>query len=101
MSTLLVEVTPQIETPFHNLYGNFIGGTWVPPVSGRYFDNISPIDGRVLCRIPRSDTADVEAALDAAHAAKERWAAVSAAERANILNRIAQRMEDNLDLLAV
>src|SRR6202051_2151685 len=101
MSTLLVEVKPLIETPFHNLYGNFIGGTWVPPVSGRYFDNISPVDGRLLCRVPRSDSADVEAALDAAHAAKDKWGAVSPAERANILNRIAQRMEDNLDLLAV
>src|ERR1700676_4853840 len=101
MSTLLVEVKPLIGTPFHTVYGNFIGGTWVPPMSGRYFDNTSPVDGRLLCRIPRSDSADVEAALDAAHAAKDKWAAVSAAERANILNRIAQRMEDNLDLLAV
>src|SRR3984893_12984250 len=101
MSTLLVEAKPLIETPFHNSYGNFIGGTWVPPVSGRYFDNISPVDGRLLCRVPRSDSADVEAALDAAHAAKDKWGAVSPAERANILNRIAQRMEDNLDLLAV
>src|SRR6202051_4648557 len=101
MSTLLVEAKPLIEIPFHNLYGNFIGGTWVPPVSGRYFDNISPVDGRLLCRVPRSDIADVEAALDAAHVAKDKWGASSAAERANILNRIAQRMEDNLDLLAV
>src|SRR5580704_14030124 len=101
MSTLLVEVKPQIETPFHNVYGNFIGGAWVPPMSGRYFDNISPVDGRLLCRIPRSDSADVEAAVDAAHAAKDKWASVSPAERANILNRIAQRMEDNLDLLAI
>ena len=60
MSTLLVEAKPLIEIPFHNLYGNFIGGTWVPPVSGRYFDNISPVDGRLLCRVPRSDIADVE-----------------------------------------
>src|SRR5580692_6790726 len=101
MSTLLVEVKPQIETPFHNSYGNFIGGSWIPPISGRYFDNISPVDGRLLCRIPRSDSADVEAALDAAHVAKDKWAAISPAERANILNRIAQRMEDHLDLLAV
>jgi aldehyde dehydrogenase len=89
MSTLLVEVKPLVETPFHDLYGNFIGGTWVPPVSGRYFDNLSPVDGRLLCRVPRSDSADVEAALDAAHGAKDKWGAVSAAERANILNRIA------------
>ena len=100
MSTLLVEVSPRVETPFRNVYGNFIGGTWLPPINGRYFDNRSPVDGQLLCRIPRSDGADVEAALDAAHAAKDKWAAVTPAERANILNRIAQRMEDNLDRLA-
>jgi aldehyde dehydrogenase len=100
MSTLLEAVKPRIATPFHTVYGNFIGGSWVPPVNGRYFDNLSPVDGGLLCRIPRSDSADVEAALDAAHAAKDKWAAVNAAERANILNRIAQRMEDNLKLLA-
>jgi aldehyde dehydrogenase len=71
------------------------------PLNGRYFDNLSPVDGQLLCRIPRSDSADVEAALDAADAAKDKWAAVTAAERANVLNRIAQRMEDNLELLAV
>jgi len=107
MSTLLEEVrlpveTPsrKTETPFRRVYGNFIGGAWVPPMNGRYFDNLSPVDGELLCQIPRSDSADVEAALDAAHAAKDKWATVSPAERANILNRIAQRMEDNLDLLA-
>jgi aldehyde dehydrogenase len=101
MSTLLVEVSPRVETPFRNVYGNFIGGTWLPPVNGRYFDNRSPVDGQLLCRIPRSDGADVEAALDAAYAAKDKWAAVTPAERANILNRIAQRMEDNLERLAI
>jgi len=70
-------------------------------MNGRYFDNLSPIDGQLLCRIPRSDSQDVELALDAAHAAKDKWAAVTPAERANILNRIAQRMEDNLELLAI
>jgi aldehyde dehydrogenase len=101
MHTLLERVQPRIETPFRPVYGNFIGGTWVPPMSGRYFDNRSPIDGQPICQIPRSDSADVGAALDAAHAVKDKWAAVSPAERANILNRIAQRMEDNLELLAV
>ncbi len=94
MSTLLVEVKPQVQTPFHHSrYENFIGGNWVPPASGRYFDNISPVDGRLLCRVPRSESVDVEAALDAAHAAKDSWGALSATERSNILNRIAQRME--------
>jgi aldehyde dehydrogenase len=101
MSTLLVEVKSEVETPFRAMYGNFIGGSWIPPISGRYFDNISPVDGRLLCRVPRSDSADIEVALDAAHAAKEKWALISPAERANILNRIAQRMEDNLELLAL
>jgi aldehyde dehydrogenase len=107
MSILLEEVKLHVETPartvktpFRTVYGNFIGGAWVPPVNGRYFDNLSPVDGELLCRIPRSDNADVDAALDAAHAAKDKWAAISPAERANILNRIAQRLEDNLDLLA-
>src|SRR6202451_1695002 len=107
MSILLEEVRPHVETlartiktPFHTVYGNFIGGAWVPPVNGRYFDNLSPVDGELLCRIPRSDSADVDAALDAAHAAKDKWATVSPAERANILNRVAQRMEDNLHLRA-
>src|SRR6202451_3059337 len=107
MSILLEEVRPHVETlartiktPFRTVYGNFIGGAWVPPMNGRYFDNLSPVDGELLCRIPRSDSADVDAALDAAHAAKDKWAAVNPAERANILNRIAQRMEDNLELLA-
>jgi aldehyde dehydrogenase len=101
MTPLLEEVRPRIDTPFRSLYGNFIGGAWLAPINGRYFDNLSPVDGQLLCRIPRSDSADVEAALDAAHAAKDKWAAVTPAERANILNRIAQRMEDNLELLAI
>ena len=100
MTPLLEEVRTRIETPFRSVYGNLIGGEWLPPINGRYFDNLSPIDGEFLCRIPRSDSADVEIALDAAHAAKDKWAAVTPAERANILNRIAQRMEDNLELLA-
>ena len=101
MSTLLAEVRPLVASPFHTVYGNFIGGAWLPPLNGRYFDNLSPVDGQLLCRIPRSDSADVEAALDAAHAAKDKWAAVTPAERANILNRVAQRIEDNLELLAL
>src|ERR1700719_1202512 len=80
MTTLLEEVRPRIETPFRTVYGNFIGSAWVPPINGRYFDNLSPVDGELLCRIPRSDGADVDAALDAAHAAKDKWAAVSPAE---------------------
>ena len=86
--------------PFKAKYGNFIGGAWTPPVSGRYFENPSPVNGVILCEVARSDAADVELALDAAHAAKDAWGATSVAERAVLLNRIAQVMEDNLALLA-
>ena len=86
--------------PFKAKYGNFIGGAWTPPAAGRYFENPSPVNGVILCEVARSDAADVELALDAAHAAKDAWGATSVAERAVLLNRIAQVMEDNLALLA-
>ena len=70
------------------------------PVSGQYFENVTPVTGKVFCEIPRSTSADIDLALDAAHKAKVNWGKTSVAERANILNRIAQRMEDNLSLLA-
>lgn len=95
-----VKFSRQSRPPFAKRYGNFINGTWAEPKSGRYFENTSPVNGAVLCEIARSDAADVEAALDAAHAAKDAWGHTSPAERAIILNAIAQRMEDNLDLLA-
>ena len=87
--------------PFKARYGNFIGGAWVEPLAGRYFENPSPVNGAVLCEVARSDAADVERALDAAHAASDAWGRTSPAERAVMLNRIAQVMEDNLALLAV
>ena len=86
--------------PFKQRYDNFIGGTFLPPVEGRYFDNPSPVDGSTLCDVARSDAADIELALDAAHKAAPGWGASPAAERAGILNRIADRMEANLELLA-
>ncbi|MGD1915397.1 MAG: aldehyde dehydrogenase [Phycisphaerales bacterium] len=86
--------------PFKATYGNFIGGKWVPAADGRTFDNTSPVHGKVLCQIARSGAQDVEAALDAAHAAKAGWAATTTTERALILNKIADRMEENLELLA-
>ncbi|HEY8973582.1 MAG TPA: aldehyde dehydrogenase, partial [Burkholderiaceae bacterium] len=85
---------------FKKRYGNYIGGEWVPPVKGEYFENITPVTGRTFCEIPRSSADDVELALDAAHAAKAAWGRTSPAERANILNRIADRMEQNLELIA-
>jgi aldehyde dehydrogenase len=87
--------------PFAERYDNFIGGKWVAPHSGKYFDNISPVTGKVVCKIARSDATDVEAALDAAHAAKDAWGRTSVVERAIVLNRIADRMEANLERLAV
>ncbi len=87
--------------PFAGTYDNYIDGTWRKPSSGKYFDNISPINGQVICKIARSDASDIEAALDAAHAAKDAWARTSPAERALMLNQIADRMEANLEKLAV
>ena len=89
-----------VQVPFKPRYGNFIGGKWVEPVNGKYFDNVTPITGHPFCEIPRSDKDDVELALDAAHAAKDAWGKTSVTERALILNRIADRMEQNLAVLA-
>ncbi|RKG90828.1 aldehyde dehydrogenase [Corallococcus terminator] len=86
---------------FLSRYGNYIGGKFVPPVKGQYFENISPVNGRPFCEIPRSTAEDIEKALDAAHAAKDAWGKTPAAERANILNQIADRMQQNLEMLAV
>ncbi len=82
-------------------YDNFIGGKWVAPVDGRYFDNPSPVTGQTLCQVPRSSAADIELALDAAHKAKDAWGKTSAAERAKVLNRIADTLEQKLDLVAM
>jgi len=95
-----VDLNIALKPPFAKRYENYIGGEWRAPKSGRYFDNISPITGQPVCEIARSDAADVEAALDAAHAAKDAWGHASPAERAQVLNRIADRMEANLETLA-
>ncbi|POZ63622.1 aldehyde dehydrogenase [Chromobacterium alticapitis] len=86
--------------PLKARYANYIGGQWVPPVNGRYFENVTPITGKPLCEIPRSDEQDIELALDAAHAARYQWGHTPVTERAIILNKIADRMEANLGLLA-
>src|SRR5271165_1219902 len=88
------------ESLLRTRYDNFIGGAWVAPAKGRYFTNKSPVDGATLCEVAMSDAADVERALDAAHAAKVKWALTSPSERAKLLNTIADRIEDNLELLA-
>ena len=91
----------QAKAPFASRYDNFIGGKWVAPKAGRYFENVSPITGRVIGEIARSQAEDVAAALDAAHSAKDAWGRTSVAERSLILGRIADRMEANLERLAL
>lgn len=92
--------TNDLKSPFASRYDNFIGGRWLAPLSKRYFENTSPINGKVVGEIARSQAEDIEVALDAAHQAKEAWGRTSVAERAQILNRIADRMEANLESLA-
>jgi aldehyde dehydrogenase len=89
------------DTAIRPRYDNFIGGGWVAPVEGRYFDNLSPITGQTICQVARSSAADIELALDAAHLAKDAWGKTSPADRARVLLRIADRMEEKLDLLAL
>ena len=86
---------------FRPRYGNYIGGKWVEPASGQYFENVTPVTGKVFCEIPRSNAQDIERALDAAHAARSAWGHTSPTHRANIMIKIAQRMEDNLEMLAL
>ncbi|MBZ9648217.1 aldehyde dehydrogenase family protein [Sphingobium sp. 3R8] len=89
------------KTLIRDQYDNYIGGAWVAPVQGGYFDNISPVTGQVVGRIARGTAADIELALDAAHKAKDAWGKTSSTERSNILLKIADRMEANLDLIAM
>lgn len=86
---------------FKSRYENFIGGEWIAPIKGEYFENVTPITGQVFCEVARSTSEDIELALDAAHNAKVAWGQTSVTERANLLNKIADRMEENLEMLAV
>src|SRR5699024_2421776 len=86
---------------FKEKYDNYIGGKYVPPTNGQYFDNVTPVTGEVFCQIARSTKEDVELALDAAYEAKDAWGKTSPTERANILNNIAAVIEENLEMLAV
>ncbi|MDD2712481.1 MAG: aldehyde dehydrogenase [Simplicispira sp.] len=81
-------------------YDNFIGGQWVAPVNGQYFDVVTPITGQVYTQAARSTAPDIELALDAAHAAADAWGKTSASERSNVLLKIADRIEANLEYLA-
>lgn len=93
--------TADSQVNFKAQYDNFIGGQWVAPIKGNYFDNISPVDGKVFTKIPRSSQEDIELALDAAHQAKETWSKTSPQERSKLLLDIADIMEQNLEMLAV
>ena len=90
----------KVKFPYKEKYGNYIGGKFVEPKSGKYFDNVSPINNEVICSVPRSDSKDVEVALDAAHAAFPTWGSTSITERSNILLKIADVIEKNIEMLA-
>jgi aldehyde dehydrogenase len=92
---------PGSKITFKPRYDNFIGGKWVAPVEGQYFDNVSPVTGKVFCQAARSQAADIELALDAAHKARDAWGRTSPAGRAAVLLKIADRLEANLEMLAV
>jgi aldehyde dehydrogenase len=90
-----------VERPqFKSKYDNFIGGKFVPPVGGVYFDNVSPVDGKVFTQAARSDQRDIDLALDAAHKAFPSWSKSSVTQRSNLLLKIADTIEQNLEYLA-
>ena len=90
----------KVPFPYKAKYGNYINGKFVEPKSGKYFDNTTPINNEVICSVARSDAKDVDAALDAAHAAFPTWGKTSITERSNILLKIADVIEKNLNKLA-
>jgi aldehyde dehydrogenase len=92
---------PGAKVEFKSRYDNFINGKWVAPVRGQYFDNVTPVTGQAFCKVARSTEEDINLALDAAHAAAEKWGHAPVAARAAVLNKIADRMEANLEKLAV
>ena len=101
VSSILDTSHLKVKFPFRAKYGNYISGKFVEPKSGKYFDNTSPISNEVICSVARSNEKDVDAALDAAHAAFPTWGKTSITERSNILIKIADVLEKNLNTLAV
>ena len=89
------------KNPYNEKYDNYINGKWVKPVDGQYFENITPLSGKTFCEVARSNEKDINLALDAAHEAKEAWGKTSITERANILLKIADVMEQNLETIAL
>ena len=92
---------PGSKMTYQSRYDNYIGGKYVPPSSGQYFENNTPVTGQVFCEMARGNADDIELALDAAHAAAPAWGRTSVTERSNILLKIADRMEANLEAIAV
>ena len=92
--------TPDAKIAFKPQYDNFIGGKFVAPVNGQYFDVVTPTSGKTYTQAARSTAEDIDLALDAAHAAADAWGKTPAADRANLLLKIADRLEANLELLA-
>ena len=92
--------SPDAKVQYKARYDNFIGGKFVPPVKGAYFDALTPITGKAYTQAARSTAEDIELALDAAHAAAPQWGRTPAADRANLLLKIADRIEQNLEKLA-
>src|SRR5699024_7412563 len=92
---------PNSLVTFKTKYDNYINGKWIAPSNNQYFENVTPVTGEVFCKVARSTKEDIDIALDAAHAAKDAWGKTSPAERATILNKIADRLEENLEKLAV
>jgi len=90
-----------IKSPYKEKYDNFIGGKWVKPVDGKYFENITPISGKPFCEVARSNEKDIELALDAAHSAKDAWGKTSTTDRSNILLKIADVIEQNLETISL
>ena len=86
---------------FRSRYDHWIGGEYVPPASGQYFENVTPVTGQVFCEVARGNDVDIDRALDAAHAAAPAWGRLSVTERANVLNKIADRIEANLEVIAI
>ena len=101
MTVFIAPNQPGSKVTFKARYANYIDGRWIAPKKEQYFENISPVNGKPFCEIPRSTSEDIDLALDAAHRAKSQWGRTSVAERALILNKIADRMEQNLELLAL
>ncbi len=86
---------------FKPQYENYIGGEWVAPVDGEYFDNISPVDGSLIAKVARSNSKDIDLAVEAALKASQAWGKTSVTERSNLLFKIADRIEENLEKIAI